>query len=80
MRAVKIAVAIMSVLILVGVTVVVVTLVNRMAGPSGGSVLAAAASFGVRRPLRLTPRRLAPCCLSWLRVGGIRFERMTPGL
>ena len=43
MRAVKIAVAIMSVLIVVGVTVVVVTLVNRMAGSSGGSVMAAAA-------------------------------------
>ena len=43
MRAVKIAVAIMSVLIVVGVTVVVVTLVNRMAGNSGGSVLASAA-------------------------------------
>ncbi len=43
MRAVKIAVAAMSVLIVVGVVVVVVTLINRLSGPAAVPALTAAA-------------------------------------
>ena len=43
MRAIKIAVAAMSVLIVVGVVVVVVTLINRLSGPAAVPALAAAA-------------------------------------